>query len=63
MIAKKLAVVIVSLAATVAVAAVPPYFQCGGKNWEGETECQTGWKCVEQNEWYFQCVQDDGDYC
>lgn len=30
--------------------------QCGGKNYNGSTCCVSGYKCVELNEWYFQCV-------
>ncbi|XP_014550672.1 carbohydrate-binding module family 1 protein [Bipolaris victoriae FI3] len=41
---------------------VPLYYKCGGwhdgKPWTGCTQCVKGAKCVEQNEWYFQCVAD-----
>ncbi|KAL6399384.1 exoglucanase type C precursor [Ilyonectria robusta] len=32
------------------------YYQCGGVNWTGATECESGTTCTEQNEWYFQCL-------
>ncbi|KAH7141026.1 glycosyl hydrolase family 7-domain-containing protein [Dactylonectria macrodidyma] len=32
------------------------WYQCGGKNWTGATECESGTTCTEHNEWYFQCV-------
>ncbi|KAF2872903.1 acyl-CoA N-acyltransferase, partial [Massariosphaeria phaeospora] len=42
---------------------VPLYYKCGGwdydKPWAGCTTCVKGAKCVEQNEWYFQCVADE----
>ncbi|KAG8942939.1 hypothetical protein FRC00_011508, partial [Tulasnella sp. 408] len=41
-----------------ASAAVPLYYQCGGANWTGETECVDGAICQEQNPSYFQCVAD-----
>lgn len=34
------------------------YYQCGGKNWNGPTCCESGSRCQEQNEWYYQCVYD-----
>ncbi|KAF2689613.1 carbohydrate-binding module family 1 protein [Lentithecium fluviatile CBS 122367] len=42
---------------------VPLYFQCGGyydgKPWTGCTKCVNGASCVQQNEWYDQCVADE----
>ncbi|KAI4907269.1 hypothetical protein J4E90_009772 [Alternaria incomplexa] len=42
---------------------VPAYYKCGGwdytKPWDGCTVCEKGSTCVEQNEWYFQCVPND----
>ncbi|KAG8919770.1 hypothetical protein FRC02_001386 [Tulasnella sp. 418] len=38
------------------MATVPIYYQCGGNNWTGETECDPGLVCVFQNEWYHQCL-------
>ncbi|KAF5544858.1 endo-1,4-beta-xylanase [Fusarium napiforme] len=35
---------------------VKHYYQCGGKNYKGPTECEKPYKCVEHNEYYFQCV-------
>eukprot|EP00833_Pecoramyces_ruminatium_P002459 jgi/Orpsp1_1/1176491/evm.model.c7180000057811.1 len=34
------------------------YAQCGGNNFSGETCCESGYKCVELNEWYSQCQAD-----
>lgn len=34
--------------------------QCGGKYWDGPTECGRG-RCVEKNEWYSQCLPAEGD--
>ncbi|ODV62573.1 uncharacterized protein ASCRUDRAFT_74929 [Ascoidea rubescens DSM 1968] len=34
---------------------VPLYYQCGGINWTGSTCCSSG-SCIEQNEYYWQCV-------
>jgi cellobiose dehydrogenase (acceptor) len=35
------------------------YQRCGGgATWAGATECVEGWKCVEQNPFYSQCVAD-----
>ncbi|KAH4129046.1 hypothetical protein HBH70_055510 [Parastagonospora nodorum] len=43
---------------------VPLFYKCGGwdydKPWSGCTVCVKGAKCVMQNEWYYQCVADDG---
>jgi endo-1,4-beta-xylanase len=35
---------------------VKHYYQCGGKNYKGSTECEKPFKCVEMNEYYSQCV-------
>ncbi|KAF5663707.1 endo-1,4-beta-xylanase [Fusarium heterosporum] len=35
---------------------VKQYYQCGGKNHKGSTECEAPYKCVEMNDYYFQCV-------
>ncbi|CAK4291806.1 unnamed protein product, partial [Aphanomyces euteiches] len=35
---------------------VPPYGQCGGNNYQGSTQCSTGYHCNEYNEWYSQCI-------
>ena len=32
------------------------YYQCGGQGWTGTGSCVSGTACVEQNEWYSQCV-------
>ncbi|KAK7183766.1 hypothetical protein DPSP01_004396 [Paraphaeosphaeria sporulosa] len=43
---------------------VPLYYQCGGyhdgKPWTGCEVCVKGAKCIWQNDWYYQCVADDG---
>ncbi|KDQ10112.1 carbohydrate-binding module family 1 protein [Botryobasidium botryosum FD-172 SS1] len=36
-------------------AAVPPFGQCGGIGYTGETVCTIGSACVFQNDWYSQC--------
>ncbi|GMG27146.1 unnamed protein product [Ambrosiozyma monospora] len=43
--------------------AIPLYYQCGGSNWTGATQCVDGATCVSQNEYYYQCVatSDSGD--
>lgn len=40
--------------ATSAVAGA--WAQCGGQGWKGATGCVSGTTCVEQNEWYSQCL-------
>lgn len=42
---------------TSAFAAVQPWGQCGGQNYQGETTCTEGHTCVEQNAYYSQCLQ------
>ncbi|KAM0418970.1 hypothetical protein ACHAPT_012128 [Fusarium lateritium] len=32
------------------------YSQCGGNNWTGATKCGSGFKCVQHNDYYSQCV-------
>ncbi|GMF74075.1 unnamed protein product [Aspergillus oryzae] len=32
-----------------------PWAQCGGKSFSGSSECASGWKCQELNEWFSQC--------
>lgn len=34
-----------------------PWAQCGGVGWSGATECQEGYQCVKQNDYYYQCIQ------
>jgi endo-1,4-beta-xylanase len=41
---------------TAVLAAVQPYGQCGGQNFNGETSCAEGWTCTKYNDWYSQCV-------
>ncbi|OAK97862.1 endo-1,4-beta-xylanase [Phaeosphaeriaceae sp. SRC1lsM3a] len=41
---------------TAVLAAVQPYGQCGGMNFQGETACAEGWTCTKFNDWYSQCV-------
>ncbi|RSL73339.1 hypothetical protein CEP54_000310 [Fusarium duplospermum] len=35
---------------------VKHYYQCGGRNWDGPTQCEEPYVCQEHNEWYHQCV-------
>ncbi|KAF1941685.1 choline dehydrogenase [Clathrospora elynae] len=35
-----------------------PYERCGGQGFTGVAQCADGWKCVFQNDWYSQCLQD-----
>ncbi|KAF7377350.1 Glycoside hydrolase family 5 protein [Mycena sanguinolenta] len=39
-----------------ALASVPEWGQCGGLGWTGETDCAAGLVCIEQNEYYSQCL-------
>ncbi|KAF7555008.1 hypothetical protein G7Z17_g2487 [Cylindrodendrum hubeiense] len=32
------------------------YYQCGGLNWTGATECESGTTCTAQNDYYSQCI-------
>jgi endo-1,4-beta-xylanase len=41
---------------TAVLAAVQPYGQCGGQNFQGEKACAEGWTCTKYNDWYSQCV-------
>lgn len=41
---------------TAVLAAVPPYGQCGGKGFSGETTCSDGWTCTKSNDYYSQCA-------
>ncbi|KAJ7287579.1 glycoside hydrolase superfamily [Mycena rebaudengoi] len=38
-------------------AQAPPFGQCGGQNWTGETTCTSGWTCTFSNPFYSQCLQ------
>jgi cellobiose dehydrogenase (acceptor) len=33
-----------------------PYDRCGGIGYTGPTQCESGWSCKVQNDWYSQCV-------
>ncbi|CAN0431581.1 unnamed protein product, partial [Hapterophycus canaliculatus] len=33
---------------------VPPYWQCGGDEWQGSTCCEEGFECVPGSSWYSQ---------
>ncbi|KAK1144621.1 hypothetical protein N8T08_004924 [Aspergillus melleus] len=35
---------------------VAHYYQCGGINWTGSTQCESPYTCVKQNPYYHQCV-------
>ena len=37
--------------------------QCGGKDWTGSQDCQSGCHCVEKNPDYFICQPEEGNYC
>lgn len=39
------------------VGLVKHYYQCGGKNYNGPTECEKPYKCVEHNPYYHQCIE------
>ncbi|KAJ5055533.1 glycosyl hydrolase family 10-domain-containing protein [Bipolaris maydis] len=47
---------VVGLTSTTALAALPPYAQCGGVTYKGDSACASGWHCVKYNDWYSQCV-------
>merc|ERR1719221_1769048 len=36
--------------------------QCGGKNWNGPTCCQSGCQCRHEGEWYSQCDPPAGNH-
>jgi len=42
--------------ATSASSVADLYYQCGGKNWTGPTECVSGAICQSMNPFYYQCV-------
>ncbi|RAL03529.1 putative extracellular endoglucanase/cellulase [Aspergillus ibericus CBS 121593] len=44
--------------ATNSAGLVKQYYQCGGINWTGPTVCASPYKCVVQNDWYYQCVAE-----
>lgn len=33
-----------------------PYDRCGGNGYDGPTQCESGWTCKVQNDWYSQCI-------
>ncbi|KAG9400014.1 hypothetical protein AC1031_010935 [Aphanomyces cochlioides] len=39
---------------------VPVYYQCGGNNYNGPTQCAKGSGCHMWSEWYSQCVPSTG---
>ncbi|KAG8967323.1 hypothetical protein FRC03_010168 [Tulasnella sp. 419] len=47
---------ILALALPAVQALVPIYGQCGGQDFTGETQCESGLACVIQNTFYFQCL-------
>ncbi|KIO28642.1 carbohydrate esterase family 12 protein [Tulasnella calospora MUT 4182] len=49
-------IVVGGLLAVGANAQAAAYGQCGGSGWTGATTCVTGYTCVYQNDWYYQCV-------
>ncbi|CAK4482278.1 unnamed protein product [Aphanomyces euteiches] len=38
---------------------VQGYYQCGGKTYNGPTQCASGFHCNKWNEWYSQCVPNE----
>lgn len=38
-----------------AVSAQQRWSQCGGRNWNGNRNCNNGLECQQINEWYSQC--------
>ncbi|PYI01827.1 glycoside hydrolase [Aspergillus sclerotiicarbonarius CBS 121057] len=44
--------------ATNSAGLVKQYYQCGGENWTGPTVCESPYKCVVQNDFYYQCVSE-----
>ncbi|KAF2757207.1 putative endo-1,4-beta-xylanase [Pseudovirgaria hyperparasitica] len=32
------------------------YAQCGGSGYTGPTQCAIPWTCIQQNEWFYQCL-------
>ncbi|CAK4850696.1 unnamed protein product, partial [Aphanomyces euteiches] len=34
------------------------YYQCGGSNYDGPTQCEEGLVCYEWSEWYSQCLRE-----
>ncbi|KAG9404005.1 hypothetical protein AC1031_005543 [Aphanomyces cochlioides] len=38
---------------------VQGYYQCGGKNYNGPTQCASDFHCNKWNEWYSQCVPSE----
>ncbi|TFK74044.1 glycoside hydrolase family 5 protein [Pluteus cervinus] len=56
MIRLTLGLVAAAIAVSPAVAVVPVYGQCGGRNYSGETACASGSACIAQSEWYSQCL-------
>lgn len=44
-----------------ASASVSPYGQCGGTDWDGDTECISGYTCTKANDFYSQCLPGDNN--
>ncbi|KAG8914389.1 hypothetical protein FRC00_014029 [Tulasnella sp. 408] len=42
------------------VVAVAEWGQCGGQDYTGSTQCDSGLTCVYQNDWYSQCLRTTG---
>ncbi|KAJ7021392.1 glycoside hydrolase, partial [Mycena alexandri] len=49
-------VLVLALAIATTLAQSPVWGQCGGVSWTGPTTCATGSACVQQSEWYSQCL-------
>ncbi|PPR01176.1 hypothetical protein CVT24_006052 [Panaeolus cyanescens] len=52
--------VLLALSYRSALAAVPLWGQCGGRDYTGETVCVSGAYCSYSNEWYSQCIPGTG---
>ena len=47
---------VATTSSSTATALETAWAQCGGKGFPGPTSCVAGYKCVEKNEWYSQCI-------
>ncbi|KAI6856552.1 Endoglucanase [Hortaea werneckii] len=50
----------VAAAAGTAAAQQSAWGRCGGKGWDGPTQCVDGWTCHSYNEYYSQCIEGSG---
>jgi len=40
---------------------IKEYYQCGGSNFKGTAQCDTGLECKQWNPYYFQCVKPEAN--